>query len=163
MRPVIRTHCADCGVELNETTAYRHKKEQRWNTRCKECDAKLRYRKNRRTEAGKRLYVDRFVCDICLQPERAKRGGKVRLLNKDHDHSTGEWRGLLCTRCNQALGLFEDSIVRLRAAIAYLEDPPGLNLLDDDPPETRQKWRTAPWYLAKYGPWKPDGTHPPSP
>jgi hypothetical protein len=36
---------------------------------------------------------------------------------------------MLCVRCNNALGNFMDDPVRLRAAIAYLEDPPATHVL----------------------------------
>jgi len=38
----------------------------------------------------------------------------------DHDHHTGEVRGLLCSRCNIALGQLDDSIIKLHNAITYL-------------------------------------------
>lgn len=39
----------------------------------------------------------------------------------DHSHETGDVRGLLCDRCNVALGWMEDEPSRLRNAAAYLE------------------------------------------
>lgn len=89
--------------------------------------------------------LDRTVCDICRQPEREMRNGVVRKLNKDHDHLTGEWRGLLCSRCNQGIGKFSDNVELLKRAIEYLENPPGLLLIDDEPAESRQAWRSGPF------------------
>lgn len=39
----------------------------------------------------------------------------------DHNHDTGEFRGVLCKQCNRALGMFKDSTVVLRNAVEYLE------------------------------------------
>jgi hypothetical protein len=57
------------------------------------------------------------VCKICKHAE-----GRAATANLavDHDHSTGEVRGLLCSNCNRALGLFEDSPELLQNAAAYL-------------------------------------------
>lgn len=38
----------------------------------------------------------------------------------DHDHLTGSTRGLLCRKCNKALGLFGDSIASLCSAVTYI-------------------------------------------
>ena len=39
----------------------------------------------------------------------------------DHDHKTGGVRGLLCLRCNTALGGFRDSLEILESAKQYLQ------------------------------------------
>lgn len=64
------------------------------------------------------------VCAICKQPEVSidHRTKKVRTLAVDHCHITNKIRGLLCTNCNTALGLFKDDASVLTQAIAYLGD-----------------------------------------
>ncbi len=42
----------------------------------------------------------------------------------DHDHKTGEIRGVLCGGCNVALGSARDDPELLRNLAAYLENPP---------------------------------------
>ena len=42
-----------------------------------------------------------------------------RRLAVDHEHETGKVRGLLCDKCNLAIGLFDD-INNLASAIKYL-------------------------------------------
>lgn len=54
------------------------------------------------------------VCAICGNSAEKN-------LSVDHDHETGQLRGLLCQNCNLGLGLFGDSAERLKRAAAYLE------------------------------------------
>lgn len=53
-------------------------------------------------------------CAICGSAESRGRGGR---LSVDHNHETGEVRGLLCQPCNLALGTLEQ---HLSAAFVYL-------------------------------------------
>jgi hypothetical protein len=144
-RRAVVTHCSKCGDELTEANATRRTGSQVWRSHCDPCRARTRRALHDSAEDAQRIMLTRDVCDICRRPETAKRNGVVRLLNKDHDHITGEWRGLLCSRCNQALGMFNDNVELFKRAIEYLENPPGLVLMDDEPAEARQEWRKGPF------------------
>lgn len=60
-------------------------------------------------------------CAICGEAGSAPAQGKTRsVLVVDHDHETGEVRGLLCRRCNTGLGGLGDSVEILVKAASYL-------------------------------------------
>ena len=63
------------------------------------------------------------VCAICQQECTVYSGKEDTILCIDHDHETGEVRGLLCNACNLGLGYFHDSVKGLQRAIKYLESP----------------------------------------
>lgn len=70
-----------------------------------------------------RLEAQGGVCAICGQDEPAVHGrtGKKFRLSVDHCHQTGRVRGLLCQKCNRAIGLMNDNADLLKKAIYYLE------------------------------------------
>lgn len=59
------------------------------------------------------LLQQKNACGICKE-------GFSKAPHVDHCHVTGEVRGLLCRRCNMALGGFKDSPGILENAKAYL-------------------------------------------
>jgi len=59
-------------------------------------------------------------CAICFAPESLSLNGKVKRLAIDHCHKTNLFRGLLCQRCNLAIGQFGDNWVLLDNALEYL-------------------------------------------
>lgn len=61
------------------------------------------------------------VCAICQEVEPGKTPlGKDKKLAVDHDHDTGEVRGLLCSRCNQAIGGMREDERLIKRMIKYL-------------------------------------------
>jgi Recombination endonuclease VII len=86
-----------------KTTAHR------WKAKLKQYGiTTIQYQNIERSQGG--------VCAIC--------GGSNpsgRALAVDHSHRTGVIRGLLCSRCNTGLGLFNDSAERLLEAAIYRE------------------------------------------
>lgn len=53
----------------------------------------------------------RGVCPLCQQSKR---------LVRDHCHTSGQSRALICCTCNTGLGMFKDSPESLERAAAYL-------------------------------------------
>jgi len=53
------------------------------------------------------------LCAICSQKTQGN-------LHIDHNHQTNEVRGLLCGKCNRAIGLLNDDVSLFVKAITYL-------------------------------------------
>lgn len=122
--------CADCSVDISHrgTTS----------TRCLEC-AHLAANARRSAHAKKphvrardreiRLRLPRGTVAKAWEQQAglcaACRRDLVSLANKethaDHDHKTGSFRGLLCVRCNMAIGYALDDPKILRALANYLD------------------------------------------
>ena len=109
-------------------------------SRCKEQLPRERFRKNERTWDGLEVYCKQCKADAQrkakngIEPSEfnerlAIQGGICKIstcsndaTHVDHNHDTGEVRGLLCTNCNTGLGMAKDNPVHLRAMAQYLED-----------------------------------------
>lgn len=61
------------------------------------------------------------VCAICCKPPTTENHYGTMRLSVDHDHKTGEVRGLLCSKCNLTLGCVDDNKELLLSAVLYLE------------------------------------------
>lgn len=59
-------------------------------------------------------------CAICTEPMET---GNIHV---DHDHETNRVRGLLCSNCNRAIGLFGDDLTVVLAAGDYLGESNGV-------------------------------------
>jgi DNA-directed RNA polymerase subunit RPC12/RpoP len=56
-----------------------------------------------------------YECAICKKPLTSQP-------RVDHNHTTGEVRGLLCSHCNVGIGMLQDDEALLRVAADYLRD-----------------------------------------
>lgn len=75
-----------------------------------------------REEYDKILREQGGVCAICgNSPVPNKK------LGVDHDHITGSHRGLLCDKCNRAIGLLGDEPQKVLSAFLYLEHHKNAN------------------------------------
>lgn len=88
--------------------------------------------KAKETPEQRRDYYLRYKYGITLADQQAmlaRQGGGCCICGRrltpdtlavDHDHDTGEVRGLLCKLCNSGLGAFEADPMQLLVAFAYL-------------------------------------------
>jgi len=60
-------------------------------------------------------------CAVCGEMEIARYGGVRKELSVDHDHDTGIIRGLLCSKCNTAIGLLNENEELCMKVAAYLQ------------------------------------------
>lgn len=69
------------------------------------------------------LTLQKHVCAICKQPETNMQATGTKFsLAVDHCHTTGKVRGLLCSSCNRAIGLFNHSSDTILSAVKYLKE-----------------------------------------
>lgn len=59
-------------------------------------------------------------CWICSAESATHKTSPEKRLVIDHDHLDGTVRGLLCQKCNKALGLFNDDLSLVVKAVHYL-------------------------------------------
>ena len=68
------------------------------------------------------LKLQGYNCAICNNPLKLKQ----YKFAVDHCHDSDDVRGILCVRCNTALGSFDDDPDMILRAAEYLNNPPAL-------------------------------------
>lgn len=63
------------------------------------------------------------ICGKVLDLPRPERRNSAASAVVDHNHETGQVRGILCSACNMALGMFCDNPEVLRSAARHVEIP----------------------------------------
>lgn len=137
--------CKGCGMDksLDEFHAHPQTRDRR-QLRCKSCHntktaqrylnlspeakahriATIKARKYGMTLEQMQALVEAHDdnCDLCGQPDTTHRKRTwTRQLTLDHDHTNGRFRGLLCSKCNIAIGSAGDDPALLRKMADYVE------------------------------------------
>lgn|SRR5574337_1184363 len=119
--------CSSCKIDKEESEFDRRSNRKRgYKSKCKKCSKEVAvYKaKNIRDYHLKKKYgisleeyeilysSQKGECAICSEG--------FPLLYVDHCHVENKIRGLLCMKCNTALGLFRDDISIMKKAIKYV-------------------------------------------
>lgn len=109
---------------------------------CKDCKKKANYKHKKRYPKYERRWRDKTQYGLSEEEsdlvQKIRENGSCYLcglkdkksLHIDHDHVTGEIRGILCDKCNRGLGLFKDDANLIKKAFLYLGSPPGIDFGD---------------------------------
>lgn len=110
--------------------ANRDRAREHWNKHNRKRLADPEYVKRKNDERILRMYgitrdgYDQMleaqggVCAICKGP----RNGPGKFFHIDHCHNSSRVRGLLCGKCNTAVGLLDDDPARAEALAQYLRE-----------------------------------------
>jgi hypothetical protein len=128
-----RAMCKACNRESKKTHTLSEEAKAKRKAYCREYSREYnrakcqdpRFRLNKHLKHKYGITIEEYedmldkqggVCYICHR--ECKVNGRLCV---DHCHRSGKVRALLCTQCNGALGLAEDSVITLKKMIAYLE------------------------------------------
>ena len=138
---LVKRECRVCGEEKNLVDEFYFVRKNptlpsSYSNECKECTVKRTTEYNKknsksvRSQYLKRNYGLTFeefetmlsdqdnCCAVCGGKETY---GRHKRFTVDHNHNTGKVRGLLCHRCNTAIGLVNEEIHTHKSMIEYLE------------------------------------------
>ena len=130
--------CTSCRQTL-PVSAFALRKDTkvpRVRSNCRTCLAAMATLKNRENHSDAQVYWwSRQLAKYGLTPESWKelfdsQGGRCAIcevdvngkkrFHVDHDHDTGEVRGILCTKCNIGIGALQDNASIVFSAYLYL-------------------------------------------
>ncbi len=135
-RLVEEKFCARCEQTKSADDFYQNVRHcDHLSTYCKLCTAALRTNYSKEERRNFMLKCNYGVSGAQVDQMLVEQGGKCAIcgtttpgnsnvshFSVDHDHVTGEVRGLLCEKCNRGLGHYDDSPALLEAAARYLRE-----------------------------------------
>lgn len=109
--------CWGCYQKTPEKKEYNREYHKRPASKAKKQDIRLQNTYGISTEQKEQMIKQQNgVCPLCKKPFSRKKD-----IHIDHDHDSGEVRGILCSKCNLAIGLLYESIPTLINIINYLK------------------------------------------
>lgn len=107
--------CKRCLHELADSMFYKR------HSVCKDCIRERHYLRNYGISTLEYISLVDFQNGCCAICNELPNGGPGNRLCVDHSHKDGKIRQLLCTRCNTALGLVNESPDILLSMLAYIK------------------------------------------
>lgn len=122
----IRTECKSCSKNVHDKYVETHREELNKYMKGRYDDAEKRRIRSYGLERMYGLSENDYNNILALQNNKCAicnidQSNHKRPFDVDHCHETGSIRGLLCMRCNRAMGLFKDNIDILLKAASYLK------------------------------------------
>ncbi len=108
--------CRHCGAPSRVLKDKKTKSGWTTNQVCNDCSWLWTQYRIRKPEYERMLVEQDHKCKICGVQDGLTKHEKLCV---DHDHDTGQVRGLLCNHCNRGLGLFGDNLQTLINAVEY--------------------------------------------
>lgn len=125
----MKKKCSKCGLEKDLCDFYKSKGQHKFGVMawCKKCQCENG--KNTHAKVGRNRYFIKTykITESEINQMKINQNSKCQIcgdetkLFVDHNHTSGAVRGLLCTSCNVALGMFKESFDILESAKKYLE------------------------------------------
>lgn len=116
--------CSNC-KEYKTLENYFELKAGGFHSACLVCSKKLSKDYHKNTYRFNKYNIDKSYYDNLVEKQENKCKICLNVTIKfhiDHCHKNGHVRGLLCSKCNKALGLVNDNINILENAIKYLKN-----------------------------------------
>ena len=127
--------CTECGdIKKLEAFNKSNKSKDGRRQKCRLCEKAYRERPEVKQQRYERDLFNKYGITIKEYNEMfEEQEGCCKVCNShqmnfntslavDHNHKTGEVRGLLCSSCNTALGLLGDNPVVVESALNYLKE-----------------------------------------
>lgn len=109
-------YCKECSNEYNRRYAYDYEKDKAY---------KFKYAYGITLDEYSEMFKEQQGCCLICDTQEEK-------LVVDHNHETGEVRGLLCNKCNSALGFLKDNPKFVLKAYEYLVEKGNYALFKGD-------------------------------